>query len=291
MQPNKASYPALSSVTLARMETRWHKPWLIGALSHWGQGHESEGIPNQDAFALGHVGEVTWIAVADGVSSAPMGGAGALFVVNEVGHHIQRRLMKSQAFKASDMTVAVDTTRQKLVDEAAYAKQSLGHYATTLLVAVLSGNALTVAKIGDGYVLGVERSRDRARLVSLAEAAQPRHGSQVTPITDAKWHKALMIRHIADRHAAGIDTVALATDGCDRFFAKIAAKSDREPTVELNPDLIDTHLTQSLEKLGARNLFVYLANLMGHPQFVDEGDDRTLVVATARLSEQAHDAL
>ncbi len=282
MQPDLTPFATLS---LARLETHWHRPWLVAGFSHWGQGHAELGLGNQDAFASGqahdHRGDAyTWLAVADGVSAAKRAAEGATFVTATVGHEIAGRLAGGQTVGEIGLTQAISATRTKLATHAKACKAPLTDFATTLLVAVLGPQSITVAKIGDGYVLGLERTRGAARLVPLAETQQPRSDASVTDLTHASWKASLRVRHIPDRAAAGIDTVALATDGCDRFFVKAGTDG-----ACLNADLIDTHLTQSLAQLGARNLFVYLANLMGHRQFVDEGDDRTLLIATAPTRE------
>lgn len=266
-------------VTLARLETRWQTPWLVAGLSHWGLGHAEEGLPNQDAFAFGSVGRTTWLAVADGVSAAPLAGDGAAFAVAAVGQEIATRL-KAGAVDAKHLERAVISTRRRLSMQANLRRYPVQHFATTLLVAVISERDIVAAKIGDGYVLGIEKHRSGSAIVPIAESALRRQGSEVIDLTHDAWRDQLAIRHIPDRAAAGIATVALATDGCSRFFHKAVDPGGDGRTVALNPDLIDGHLHANLERLGARNFFVYLANLMGHRQFVDEGDDRTLLVAT-----------
>lgn len=281
------NFPA--STTLARLETRWHHPWLVAGLSHWGQHHAEIGLPNQDAFAFGAVGKTTWLALADGVSSAPASGEGAAFVTTAFGNEIERRLRAKTPVGEKQVVSALDSTRFMLESLAKAQQRSLTDYATTLLVAVLSENRVTVAKIGDGYILAVERQRRDSVLVPLAENGMQREGGEVIDLTHPDWRRYLAVRHIADRQAAGIVTVALGSDGCSRYFvrtADAAAPNDRRAV--LNADLIDQHFAESLAKLGPRCLFVYLANLMGNRQFVDEGDDRTLLIATSLMTEDPH---
>lgn len=270
-----------NSLTLARLETRWQAPWLLAGFSHWGQHHAEIGLPNQDAFAFGSVRGTTWMAVADGVSAAPLSGEGAELAVRGVGELLESRLHIKAAADAKLVSGAIEGTRKRLQAHAVAAKRPLGDYATTLLVAVLTDNAVTVAKIGDGYVLALERDNTGATLVPLVENGLHREGGEVMDLTTPSWRTHLRVRHIPDRLAAGIDTIALGSDGCSRYFVRTEHPNDdaRRKAV-LNADLIDGQLGLNLNKLGARNLFVYLAQLLGHRQFIDEGDDRTLLIAT-----------
>jgi len=68
----KRTSDSLVEPCIAQLETHWHSPWLIGAMSHQGAAHYAEGAPNQDAYALGKVKGATWIALADGVSTKPL---------------------------------------------------------------------------------------------------------------------------------------------------------------------------------------------------------------------------
>lgn len=271
----------LHDTVLARLETRWQAPWLIAGFSHWGHGHAEDGLPNQDAFACGAIGRTTWLAVADGVSAAPRSGEGAALAVQEVGAEIERSIKSKRRFDGRSLSSCIEAVRRRIAFHANRQKRQTVDFATTLLVAVLSETSLTVAKIGDGYVLGLEQQRDKAVLVPLAESALPHLGSEVVDLTHTSWKDQLAVRHIEDRVAAGIHTVALGTDGCSRFFHKAATLPDGTGrTVALNAELIDGHFASNLGRLGARNLFAYVAGLMGHRQFVDEGDDRTLLIAS-----------
>ncbi|MEQ1696203.1 MAG: protein phosphatase 2C domain-containing protein [Hyphomicrobiaceae bacterium] len=91
---------------LARIETHWHAPWLIGALSHQGTSHAAEGSPNQDAFAVGRVGDVSWMAVADGVSTKPRSQEGSQLAVTRLGEVLGRALMDGAMPSAKMLTDA-----------------------------------------------------------------------------------------------------------------------------------------------------------------------------------------
>lgn len=280
-----AKFPPVTG--LARLETRWQKPWLIAGLSHWGQHHADIGLPNQDAFAFGSVGETTWLALADGVSSAPASGEGAAFAVAAFGVEIERRLKGRQTISESQLKGAMEAARHRLANLAIKERRPITDYATTLLVAVLGEKSVTVAKIGDGYVLAVERHRQDAVLVPLAENGLQREGGEVIDLTHPQWLRHLAVRHIPDRQAAGIVTLALGSDGCSRYFVRTeAGQSGHERRAVLNAELIDRHLAASLSQLGPRCFFVYLANLLGNRQFVDEGDDRTLLIATSLMPDK-----
>lgn len=274
------------ATTLARMETRWQKPWLIAGLSHWGQHHADIGLPNQDAFAFGSIGGVTWLALADGVSSAPLSGEGAERVVAWAGLEIEAALRKRSVLTDVHARQIVDAVRRRLVAHAIAYNKPPSDYATTLLIAVLSDDSLTFAKIGDGYVFAVERDKSGSRLRPMADTAPQHPGEAVLDLTHPQWADHIVVHQLTAGEAAGIDTVALGSDGCSRYFMRAEqAGRNTEPRAVLHGDVVGTYFTDTLAQLGPRNLFVCLANLLGNLQFVDEGDDRTLLIATRRPLE------
>jgi Protein phosphatase 2C len=274
------------ATTLARMETRWQKPWLIAGLSHWGQHHADIGLPNQDAFAFGSLGGVTWLALADGVSSAPLSGEGADRVTAWAGAEIEARLRRRSQLTELDVRDVVEAVRNRLAAHAQAYNKPLADYATTLLMAVLGEDGLIFAKIGDGYVFAVERGDIGARLRPIADSGQLMSGETVLDLTHPEWAEHLVVQHFADGAAAGIDTIALGSDGCSRYFVRAEhAGSEHQRRAVLSSDIVGAYFTDTLAQLGPRNLFVCLANLLGNLQFVDEGDDRTLLIATRRPLE------
>jgi hypothetical protein len=264
---------------LARIETHWHAPWLIGALSHQGTGHAAEGSPNQDAFAIGRVGDVSWMAVADGVSTKPLSQEGSQLAVTRLGEVLGRALMDGAMPSAKMLTDAYKVTHKAMAAHAKAKGQPVNAYACTLLAAIVTDKTITVAKIGDGSVLSLERCRDGSSLVPLIDT--PHVGEGVVDLTHAQWINHLKVRHIADRTKPDISTVALCTDGADPYFFKtVDAHDPARRRAVLNPDRIGDHLVQGLAARGPRNAISYFASLLFLKPHVDESDDKTLIVAT-----------
>lgn len=261
---------------IARVETHWHAPWLIGALSHQGTGHYAEGKPNQDAFAIGSEGRTTWLALADGVSTKPFSHEGSNLAVRYLGEALTEALRNGAPASAHVLTGAYTHAHKRLALHARACGQPLNAFACTLLSALITDKAITVGKIGDGSVLGLENHRDGAALVPLLDT--PHIGEGVVEFTHPQWLSQLCIRHIADRHKAGIGTLALCSDGADPYFFKATGDTTRRAI--LNPDRIGINLRDGVGQRGVRNAIGYFASLMFLRPHVDESDDKTLIVAT-----------
>ncbi len=263
---------------IARLETHWHAPWLVGAMTHQGAWHYTEGMPNQDAFAIGKAGRATWLALSDGVSQKPLSHVGSALATRWVGDYLADKLATTPPSQRM-LTMAVEAVRKRLGAHAGVQGKPINDYACTLLVAVLTEKSITVAKIGDGSVFAVESYRDGVGLASLVDS--PHVGEGVVDLTHQAWKSHLRVRHLADRTAPPIHTVALSTDGANPYFFKTVHVGDEEERRgALNPELVGPQLARQLEARTPRNFIGYLASLMFLKPHVDEADDKTLLVAT-----------
>ena len=247
-------------------------------MTHQGAWHYAEGKPNQDAFVIGRSGRATWLALSDGVSQKDLSHVGAALATRWVGEYLADRLTATQPSERL-VTGAVDAVRKRLSAYAALNRRPMNDFACTLLLAVLTDNAITVGKIGDGSVFALKSYRDGFGLAPLVDC--PHVGAGVVDLTHDAWKAHLRVRHIADRTAPRIDTVALATDGANPYFFKtVNADDEQQRRGIFNPELIGSQLARQLEARTPRNIIGYLASLMFLKPHIDEADDKTLIVAT-----------
>ncbi len=270
---------------LGRMEVVAHEPWLVGAFSQLGHGHAKENIPMGDAYCIGRVGDLVYLAVADGVSSAPKSQLGAQLAVATIAARVTQSAQLRIRSTSNDVSGIFETARDAIGREAKNLRCPIAHFATTLMLAILDDRSIIVAKIGDGSVFAVETDRSSARLVPLVDSPNSQEG--VVDLTHRDWKSHLRVRHIADRHLHGIDTVALATDGAAGYFMTPSAT----PTVAgertgLTTTYLHEELQRQIAERGPRDLVGYFAQLMFLKSQRETFDDRTLVVATALPSRR-----
>ena len=246
---------------IARLETHWHAPWLIGAMSHQGAWHYGAGMPNQDAFAIGRAGRATWLALADGVSEAKdFGHVGAALATRWSGEYLAEKLIATKPGERL-LTGAVEAVRKRLSAHAGLQGKPVNEFACTLLLAVLTHHSITVAKIGDGSILAVESYRDGVGLAPLVDC--PHVGRGVVDLTHQAWKSNLRVRHIADIASPRIKTVALCTDGANPYFFKVVNGNDeKHRRGAFNPQHLGPQLDRQLEARSPRNFIGYLATLM-----------------------------
>ena len=267
------------ALNLGRSETLRCGPWLIGAFTHHGHGHAAEGLPNQDAYRVGRVGDIAYMVVADGVSSAPLSQLGAELAVTTAVKELVLKARMSVPLHARTLESVFTYARMALEAEARRQKKPLSDFATTLLIAVMTKTSLLVGKIGDGSVLAVEEQRAAQTLVPLVDS--PHTGDGVVDLTHRSWRTHLKCRLIADHATAGMNTLALATDGASGYFIV----PSNTPTAAgertaLSPRYIGEELAKALRERQPRDMLGYFTALMFIKAQKDGYDDKTLTVAT-----------
>lgn len=268
-------------VPLARTEVVAHEPWLVGTFSQHGAGHVRKGLPNGDAYAIGRADEHVLIAVADGVSSAPLSTYGAHLAVTTAVERMTSHARMATPQGQKSLKAVVNFVRSTMDVAARQLDRPVSDLATTLLVAMLTPTSATVAKIGDGSVMAVEADRTGARLVPMVDT--PHVGDGVVDLTHKDWQKHLRGRHIPDLEAAGIATLVLGTDGAAGYLmaASKAPTATGERTA-LSTLYVHDNLGEALAKRTSPDLIGYFAQLLFLPSLKDPFDDRTLVIATTR---------
>ena len=240
--------------------------------------HAAEGMPNQDAFAIGKAGRASWLALADGVSTKPLSHVGAALATRWAGEYLTDKLV---AAKPSErlLTLAVEAVRKRLAAHAGLQGKPLNDYACTLLLAVLTANSVTVAKIGDGSIFAVEAYRDGVGLAPLVDC--PHDGEGVIELTHQAWKSHLRVRHIADTGIAGDQDGGALHRWCQSVLLQDRQRDGRAATArDVQPRAVRTAARPAAG--GARQAELHrLSRLADVPETPRRrADDKTLIVAT-----------
>lgn len=221
-------------------------PWHAIAVSVAGSGHRAHGLPCQDASDVAVLPDGTLVAaVADGAGSAPRSGEGARLAVGTAVHALWDALDRPVP---RDVPTALADAFREARDVVAEVAAAAGHpardYATTLLVAVATGDALHVAQTGDGMIV----ARDAEGRIHAATTPQNGEYANETffvtmPGSDGPRYQATL------PPAAGL---ALTTDGLlpiavdlatmtphAPFFAPLLAYAAADPDGAARGDLAD----------------------------------------------------
>ena len=122
---------------------------FIAVYSKTGSGHLSRGEENQDRCLYGRIGENTfYLALADGVSSAPYaeeGADAAVQTIKIVSEHIAAGKMAMNDLK--DMQTTIVRTWKN------WFSAGWNDYAATLNFVIFHNNRVLVGRIGDGLIV------------------------------------------------------------------------------------------------------------------------------------------
>ncbi len=201
--------------------------WRVAAATAAGSSHSRNNIPNQDAVAYQLVevglGQVAVVAVADGAGSAPRSHEGSNIAVIAAVAAIVDGINKRPAAVFGEYAAALlvrNAIKQAKNEVVRYAQQQgipPQELASTLIVAVASGQLLTAAQVGDGAAVAFDLDGGAAKTLCAAHTGE--YANETTFITSrTRPHK------IADvGHASGsdYDTLALITDGLQNLALKM----------------------------------------------------------------------
>jgi len=184
--------------------TRWR---VLGA-SVTGTLHAEHQRRCEDAHGWSIGDELTVIAVADGAGSRP--GTSALGSHMAVATALSRghEQADSHALATDAEAVAcliVEKVVEALAQEAEAQGLELGRLATTLCVALLDDDHVTVAQVGDGVAV-IEH--EDGRIETVAHADRFEYANEVVFVTAAD-----ALEHLKVFAASGVRSVALSTDG------------------------------------------------------------------------------
>lgn len=249
--------------------------WQMIAASVPGDSHLRRGMPCQDAY---QVAELTGcglssggivVAVADGLGSAPCADRGAQVAVDAAvttlcasaaltwpKRSVAWRKLLAHAFAAA---------RHALTMIAAAEERPLTDYATTLLVAVVTKQWLTVGQVGDGAIVARLRT---GTIVTVSRPQRGEYANETRPLTsqDALTKVAYVCRPYP------VQALALFTDGVQSLCLDGAAGTPYTPF--FTP--LFAQICQPVNRLEAEGALIHF--LQSDRLRKRSDDDKTLVL-------------
>jgi hypothetical protein len=234
-----------------------------------GERHSKAGIPCQDAWAyISLPGGTGAVAVADGLSSAEHAEEGATIAVKEACESISIA-HRNQNFDSDYKELikdAVKNARQAILSQSQKCNRNSGLYATTLIIAILSKDTITVGHIGDGIVAGVQNGLP----VIVSTPGPAEYANETASLTQSDWEENLRITEQKDIHAC-----LIATDGCQGALATRKGAEYIPHAPFINPLLSFIKRKNAEGNDSAPDIL----NLLQSARMNDlSGDDKTLVI-------------
>jgi hypothetical protein len=254
---------------------QWHTPWHIASFAQQGIRHYRDGGPCEDAHAIAAVGENLVLLVADGVSSADLGGEGAQIAVSVALRHLQYQAVDNRLLTRDDLIAAFEHAHVVLNKTADERKLNSDSFATTLVGAVVTPNDVHGAVLGDSSLVLLTHALENGAMVpklsSFCSAPLPR-GRKTTILSRPTWRECTSS---ASMPATLVDGLILATDGAENFFLDDPGHS--------GPITFDTaavsYYPRMLVEFGPLAVIAALGHYLERSNAVND-DDRTLVFAS-----------
>ncbi|MFT3806317.1 PP2C family serine/threonine-protein phosphatase [Arenimonas sp.] len=247
--------------------------WRVFAAAAIGKSHIDGGIPCQDAFAQGVVGDTLIAVVCDGAGSQAFSHLGAQVVSAAVVEGLSQRLAQGEPLCALDAnafaSLAVDVVaRARAAIEARALAESheLGNYACTLVGAIADGERGFFFHIGDGQAVMDGRDAAQPALMSLPENGE--YANETYFVTGEAWREHLRVTPIDRAQRA----IVLMSDGAAPFVMMKGNAGLYRPFM----DPVERFLATVSEADGSRGL----AGTLEDPRtYTITGDDKTLLIA------------
>lgn len=154
-----------------------------------GANHRRQGAFTDDRALVAGGPDELLIVIADGAGSAAAGGQGAQGAVDAIrslAHAAEAAWTSPEDF----LTHLACGAHEAVENLAAHAGRPIEHFATTLILALLTTERLTVAQVGDGAVV-VETQAGELVVVSCSQKNGPTNVTDF--ITDAAWRESLQL--------------------------------------------------------------------------------------------------
>lgn len=216
LPPNYALSP------MQRIETAWRPPWIICRMAQQGLRHFNVGGPSDDNHTVGGARDATWMVLADGVSTAPRSRFGSAIACQAVEHHLGRRLTDGETPSRAMLIDAMEAAHDAVHRLAKFERHPAGTYATTLCIAIIKGDLLITATLGDSSVAVAtehESFEDDAKpelvLSPFCTSGQADEAGATFSIHDPMWRSCIATNESAN---PAITALFLATDGGHNFF-------------------------------------------------------------------------
>jgi uncharacterized protein YegL len=237
--------------------------WKVVGASVTGRSHAALGIDGQDASAWLVEPAVTCLVVADGAGSRPRSARGARLAVDRVLRRaVELAAAPADADPAGWLSVVFTDVHECLARSADEDGRGVADYASTLAVALLTGDSIGVGQVGDTIAVVGAASRYR----TLAPAPRFEYVNETVFVTDpdVRGHLRLTVTPADD-----VDAVFLSTDGL-----RLKILDHPAAAVPFAPFFDDVAAFARAPEASSEAVHRFLTT-------VDDqsGDDKTLVVA------------
>lgn len=259
---------------LQHIQTTWRPPWLIAQSALHGERHYRAGEVTEDSHLVGGCKSVTWLIVADGVGSADYASEGSRLVCNAVERYLGEAITGGRACSRALLEDAYAHANAAVTTHARQLRLHPDDLACTLAVALLDGDAIYGASIGDSVVAtvsmvtGFNASKRRVFTPFCTAAQLP--GTATHAITGPGWRKYIATNET--RHPS-VKIVFVASDGGQDFFLRPFGRDEHL----WDPEWLD-YFESVYAVVGPRLVGNALAQFIEQDK-PEHKDDRTLIIA------------
>jgi len=226
----------------------------VRAATVTGASHRARDEDGQDAVATATLADGrAVIAVADGAGSAPRAAEGSRHAVAAAIDAIGRGASIEEAFAAAARSLGDDAPAER---------------ATTLLVAVIGGDALAVGQVGDGHI--IVRRLDGSYDV-VGPVVEREYLNETSFLSSPNWRDSLFTASI---DAADIDAIAVMTDGLQLVAVELA-------TTTPHPGFFDPLFAWAASDDAADE---ELAAFLASPRLAERTDDDLTLALAVRAT-------
>lgn len=261
---------------MVRIETAWAHPWVIAGCSQQGDRHFANGVPNADSYKIGGNQHAAWLIIGDGVGSRPLGYRGSRIATAAIEHRLHN-VVREGPVTVAVMKDAFAAAHEAIQDTAKTEGLRPEDFATTLTAALLKGDTILTASLGDSsvtaYTMVEGDDGPEFSLIPFCSAPQPENKPKnyTYAITHPDWRS---FTSFNSTDAPYVKALVLATDGAESFYLDGDYKDDERA---FKPEIIAAFDT-AVEKLSARGFYLFFSNFL-HGYDPDNFDDRTLCIA------------
>ncbi|WP_414463319.1 PP2C family serine/threonine-protein phosphatase [Hyphomicrobium sp. DY-1] len=267
--------PRYDLAPMQRVETAWRPPWILIRAAQQGVRHFNAGEPIEDSHTIGGAGTVSWLVLADGVSSARFSHDGSRLACHAIEHYLGHQITKGAPPSKKLLLEAIGYAHGELNSLAKRQQQPVYEYACTLAAALINGDHIIAASIGDSSIATSSThkgndGKDVRYLTGFVTPKQSGASDETWSLIEPKWLDVLATNETRN---PAVDGIYLATDGGQNFF-----------TDEVGPDTyeFDPAYPNALrDALGAWGPLL-IGNVMTffmEKEPAENKDDRSILIA------------
>lgn len=212
--------PRYDLTPMQRVETAWRPPWILIRAAQQGVRHFRKAEPIEDGHTVGGAGTVSWLVLADGVSTAQYSHEASRLACYAIEHYLGAQITKGAPASRKLLLEAIGFAHGELHALAKREGHPVCEYACTLAAALIDGDHIITASIGDSSIAittshpGADGKAVR-RMSPFCTPKQSGASDETWSLIEPKWHD--VVASNETRNPA-VDGVYLATDGGQNFF-------------------------------------------------------------------------